>query len=144
MGTESNISKVRELIEEGFSRGNVQVADRLVALDCIERQRGQKPGADGVKETIRTLHRWFSDFRLVVEEVVADGDRVWTRNTATGVNTGEVMGMAPTGKPIEITVFDEVRFDNGVIVEHWGVADQLGMLLQLGMIPRHQKVATGG
>ncbi len=58
------------------------------------------------------------------------------RNRATGVNTGSVMGHPPTGRPFEITVFDVVRFRDGLIVDHWGVPDQLGLLMQLGHVGR--------
>ena len=133
MGAQQNEDRFRRLIEEGFGRGDVAVVDELVAADCAEHQRGLKPGAAGAKETIRTLRSWFADFDLSVDDLVAAGDMVWARNIATGLNTGSVMGMTPTGKPMKITVFDVARFENGRIVEHWGVPDQLGMLLQLGL-----------
>ncbi len=136
MSTEENIAIARRLIQEGFSDGNVAVCDELVAVDGVEHQRGLKPGAAGAKETIQTLHDWFSDFRLEIEDVIASGDRVWMRARATGVNTGSVFGRPPTGRPLEITVFDTVRIEDGRIVEHWGVPDQLGMLMQLGLFGR--------
>lgn len=76
-----------------------------------------------------------SDVSLTIEDLVADGDLVWTRNRARGVNTGSVMGNPPTGKPVEIDVIDIGRFKDGKLVEHWGVADQLGLMLQLGLVP---------
>ena len=77
MSTEENVAIARRLIEEGFSDGNEAICDELVSIDAVEHQRGLKPGAAGTKATIRTLHRWFSDFRLEIEEVTASGDRVW-------------------------------------------------------------------
>jgi len=45
------------------------------------------------------------------------------------------MGRPPTGKTIDVDVFDVVRPRDGKVIEHWGVADQMGMMLQLGLIP---------
>ena len=139
---EANVGIVRRLTEEGFSNGDLNVIDELIAPDCVEHQRGNSPGAVGAKRVVRTLHSWFADFRLEIQDLVAHEDLVWIRNRATGTNTGRFLGFEPTGKPIDITVFDVVRIEDGRIVEHWGVADQLGVALQLGLFgppgqPRH-------
>ena len=135
MSIEDNTARFRRLIELGFSGGDTAIVDELVAPGCIEHQRGNPSGAEGAKEVIRTLHRWLSDFSLTIEDLVTDGDVVWARNRARGVNTGSVMGHAPTGRPVELDVIDIARFEDGRVVEHWGIADQLGMMLQLGLIP---------
>jgi predicted ester cyclase len=76
-----------------------------------------------------------SEFTLTIEDLVVDGDTVWTRNRARGINTGSIMGNAATGRTVEIDVIDIGRFEDGRLVEHWGIADQLGMMLQLGLMP---------
>ena len=131
----SNVAAFRRLIEEGFSQGRLAVVDELVADDTIEHQRGLKPGREGVKETISTLRSWFSDFHVEVADVAEAGDLVWARNVATGLNTGSIMGRPATGRSMPIDVYDTARFRDGKLVEHWGVPDQLGMLLQLGLVP---------
>lgn len=136
MSAEEKIAIVRRLIDEGFNEGNLDVVDELVAPGCVEHQRGLKPGAEGAKETIRTLRRWFSDFQLTIEDFAVDGDKVWIRNVARGTNTGSVMGHPPTGIRMQTDVYDLVRVENGKIVEHWGIPDQLGLMLQLGLMPR--------
>lgn len=136
MSIETNIAATRRLIDEGFTSGDLAVCDTLVAPDCLENQRGLKPGIEGVKDTIRTLHSWFSDFDLTIVDLVASDDTVWIRNRATGVNTGSVLGRPATGRPFDITVIDVMRFAGGKLVEHWGVADQLGLLIQLGLFGR--------
>ncbi len=134
MSSQSNSASFRRIIE-AISTGDLDVVDQLVAPDCIEHQRGNNPGAQGVKEISQTLHRWMSDFSLAIEDLVADGDKVWTRNRARGVNTGSVMGHPPTGRSVEVDVIDIGRFEDGKLVEHWGIADQLGLMLQLGLVP---------
>jgi predicted ester cyclase len=138
MSTESNIAAFRKLIEVGFTNGDLTVADELFSPEALEHQRGTKQGIEGVKGTITTLHKWFSDFELTIVKIAADGDTVWSFNRARGINTGSVMGFPPTGKSIEIDVMDIARFEDGKIVEHWGVPDQLGMLIQLGLMQRPQ------
>lgn len=138
MPIENDVASFRKLIERGFSQGDLSVVDEVVAPDLVEHQRGLKPGIEGVKDTIRTLRRWFSDFTLTIEDLVTNGDMIWARNVGRGINTGSVMGHAPTGKSVAVDVFDVVRFENGKMVEHWGVPDQLGLLLQLGALPRPQ------
>lgn len=142
MSIETNISATRRLIEEGFSAGNVAAFDELVAPDCVEHQRGLKPGVEGVKDTMRTLHAWFSEFELTIVDLVAIDDTVWIRNRATGVDTGGVFGRPATGLPFEITVFDVMRFADGRVIEHWGVPDQLGLLLQLKLFGRPEAAAV--
>ena len=132
--TGQNAALMRRLIEEGFSKGDLGVVDELVAADCHEHQRGLKTGAEGVKDTIRTLRTWFSDFRLTIEDIAEVGDKVWIRVRGSGTNTGPVMGRPATGRRIEVDVIDIGRFEGGKLVEHWGVPDQLGMMLQLGLV----------
>jgi predicted ester cyclase len=125
----------RRLIEIGIGQADLSVLDELVAVDCVEHQRGNNDGRDGAREVAQVLRRWMSDFSLTVEDMVVAGDTVWARNRARGVNTGSVMGNPPSGKPVEIDVIDILRFEDGVLVEHWGIADQVGMMLQVGAMP---------
>jgi predicted ester cyclase len=132
--------RTRRLIEIGIGQGDLSVLDDLMADDIIEHQRGNHGGRDGAKEVATTLHRWMSDFSLTVEDIAVSGDTVWTRNRARGINTGSVMGNPPSGKPVEIDVIDILRFEDGIAVEHWGIADQMGLMLQIGAIPRSRPV----
>lgn len=136
-------ARTRRLIEEGFGHGDLAVLDELMAPDVVEHQRGNGQGREGAKQVARTLNRWMSGFELVVEDLVVDGDTVWTRNRGRGTNTGSVMGRPPTGRSVEVDVFDVVRYENGRVVEHWGVADQLGLMIQLGHVPAPGAPSTG-
>lgn len=145
--TAANVAIIRRLLSDGFNQGNLAVCDELYSKDAVEHQRGNQSGADGVKAIITTLRSWFSDFRIEIEDVIAQDDMVWVRNRATGTNDGHFMGFPPTGRQIDITVYDTVRIRDGRIVEHWGVPDQLGAVLQLGHFPmpggRQAGAATG-
>jgi predicted ester cyclase len=126
----------RRLIEDGFNRGDLAVAEELTARDLVEHQDfgpGHATGADGVKAVIQSLRRAFSDFHLEIEDLVVDGELVWLRMTGTGTHDGPFMGHQPTGKRMRTPVFDVLRIVDGRMVEHWGVPDRLGALFQLGL-----------
>jgi len=131
----TNEQLYRRLIEEVFNQGHLEVADDLVAPHAVEHQRGGLgDGPEGVKRTAGMLRSAFSDFSLTIEDLVVDGDKVWARQRGGGTNNGKFFGNPPTGKTAHIEVFDSVRIQDGRIVEHWGVPDQLGMLASLGLI----------
>jgi predicted ester cyclase len=135
MANHDNEKLYRRLIEEVFNQGHMEAADELVAPNSVERQRGGAGnGPEGVKRTAGILRSAFSDFSLTIQDLVVDGDKVWARQRGGGTNTGSFFGHPPTGKTAYIEVFDVVRFEDGRIVEHWGVPDQLGMLMALGLI----------
>ena len=141
MPTVDIAERFRRIVEEGIGRGDESVLDAFVAPGVVEHQRGNAQGLEGAKGVARTLHRWMSDFSLTVEDIAVAGDVVWTRNRARGTNTASVMGFGPTGEPVELDVIDIGRFEDGMLVEHWGIADQMGLLFQVGFDPR---VAAAG
>jgi predicted ester cyclase len=127
----------RRLIEEGFTQGELDVCDELTSPELVEHQDfgpNHAPGAEGVKAVIASLHRAYSDFRLEIRDLTVDGDIVWLRLRGSGTNDGPFMGHPPTGRRMEIDVFDALRVVDGRIVEHWGVPDRLGALRQLGLV----------
>jgi predicted ester cyclase len=131
----TNEAVYRRLIEEGFNQGNLAVTDELIAPGALEHQRGTSgDGPEGAKNTITYLRAAFPDFRITIDEVVAVGDKVWARQRGGGTNLGTFAGHPPTGIKAFIDVIDVARFEGGKMVEHWGVPDQLGMMLQLGHI----------
>ena len=132
--TVSNEAIYRRLIEEGFNEGNLAVADELVSPDAREYQRGSDDGPEGVKKTISYLRSAFPDFKITIDEVVVSGDKVWARQKGGGTNLGSFAGHPPTGLKAVIDVIDVCRIEDGKIVEHWGVPDQLGMMMALGLV----------
>jgi predicted ester cyclase len=126
----------RILIEEGFSKGDVTVFDEHSSKDFVEYQYGFiPPNVESVKKAIQSLHEAFSDFSMVIEDLVVFDDKVWGRMTARGIQKGQFGPMPPTGKRIEITVIDIMRFKDGKLIEHWGVPDRFAAMEQLGMKP---------
>ena len=134
MSVQDNVTAARRLLEEAFGDGDLSVIDELVAGDFIEHQNGvQGIGPEAVKLIVRGLHQSLSEVRFDIEAVVAGEETVWLRSRVTARNSRPFMGWPATGKPVEIDVFDVFRFSAGKAIEHWGVADRLGLLEQLGL-----------
>ena len=137
MSSEDNMNALRRLLGEAFGNRNYAVIDEIVASDCVEHQNGvQGIGPEAVRRTVVGLHASFPDLKLRVDDVAAADDMIWARVKARGTDTGGVAGRPPRGKTIEVDVIDIVRFRDGKIVDHWGVADRLGMLQQVGAAPQ--------
>jgi hypothetical protein len=78
----------------------------------------------------------FPDLRMDAEDVLASGDKTVARVKATGTQQGELMGIPPAGKHVDVQLIDITRFDDaGLVTEHWGVTDMMSMMQQLGVVP---------
>src|SRR5260370_7888418 len=107
----------------------MEVGDERVAPHAVERQRGgMGDGPQGPQRTATVLRSAFPNFSLTIQDLVVDGDKVWARQRGGGTNTGSFFGHPPTGKTAYIELFDVVRFEDGLMVKHWGVPDQPGLL----------------
>ena len=92
---------------------------------------GLPEGVAGVRAFLTMFADAMPDVDVTIDEIVAEGDRVAIATTTTGTHTGELLGMAPTGRRLSVTGIDLVRVD-GRIVEHRGLTDTVGLLRQLG------------
>ncbi|HSD91311.1 MAG TPA: ester cyclase [Kofleriaceae bacterium] len=121
------------LIDEGFNKGNFDAWDDILPPEYAEHQFGMPTTREGFKKAITGLRGAFPDLHLTIDEMVTSGDKVWARMTGRGTHKGTpFMGLAPSGKTFTITVLDVCRFENGKMVEHWGVPDQLALFRQIG------------
>jgi steroid delta-isomerase-like uncharacterized protein len=122
---------------ELINAGDIDGFGAFLADDFVEHEQapGLAPTKEGVLEFFRMYRAAFPDLRFEPEDYVASGDKVVVRVRASGTNTGDFMGMAATGKSIEIQLIDIVRFgEDGLGHEHWGVADVMTMMQQLGAV----------
>ena len=92
-------------------------------------------GAQALKEVFARLHTAYPDLHVAIEDLIAEGDKVVSRNVVTGTHRGEYMGIPPTGKAVSYNEIFIFRFVNGRIAETWGVVDVLSQLKQLGAGP---------
>ena len=135
---EQNKAAARRWSEELWSKGNLAVADEIIAADYERHDPGDPfpaRGPEDVKRIVTMLRSMLSDFHIEVEAMVAEGDFVVSRYTATATDNRGYMGMPPTGKAIRTPAIQIFRFANGKIVESWAARDDLGTLQQLGHLP---------
>jgi ketosteroid isomerase-like protein len=126
-----NADLFRQIIERGFNQGDLTVADEVRAPKIVEHQYLMPPGVPGpehLKNDIVRTRQAVQHLVLTIEDLVESDDKVWTRTVCRGIESR-------TGKPFVMDVFDICRFDNGKIVEHWGVPDRFAMLHQVGLLP---------
>ena len=90
---------------------------------------------EGMINMMRMFVSAFPDLNITVNHWVAEGDLVVGVMTTEGTQTGEFMGMPPSGKEFSISEMHMIRVANGKMVEHWGVQDNMSMMQQLGVIP---------
>jgi steroid delta-isomerase-like uncharacterized protein len=127
---------VRRFVEEVQTNGNFAVIDGIFADDFVDRTpMGYPPTREGIHQLMTALRAAMPDMEATIHTQLESDDRVVTHRTLTGTQTGELFGVPPTGKKINIEVMDILRFHNGRIVEHWGAVDRLGMMQQLGVVP---------
>ncbi len=123
---------------ELINAGDLAGFGNLLAEDFAERQGGPgfPPTKEGTLAWFRAVTSAFPDFLMTVEDLIADGDKTVARVKVTGTHRGEFMQVPPTGRHAEIQLIDIMRFDGaGLVGEHWGVADMLSLLQQLGVVP---------
>lgn len=123
---------------ELISAGKVDEFAEILADDFVEHEDtpGLEPTKEGVKQLFHMYRAAFPDMRMEPEDILVSGDKAVARVRATGTHQGELMGIPPTGRSIDVQLIDITRFgDDGLAHEHWGVFDALGMMQQLGVIP---------
>ena len=124
--------------DEVFNEGKIEVIDEIISEDLVEHAPlppGVPEGREGVKAFVKMFRDAFADLKATTVAVIEEGDEAWMHSTVAGTHTGEFMGIAPTNKKFEITVFDRVKFKDGKAIEHWGAEDDLGLMTQLGVVP---------
>lgn len=129
---------------EVFNNDNFGLIDELVSTNFVEHtaQLGFAPTREGFKAAAIALKKAFPDLRYTIEDSIESGDRIVQRVTARGTMQHEYMGMRATGKPATWTEMHIGRVVNGRLTEHWGLVDQLSLLVQLGIIESPAKVAV--
>jgi steroid delta-isomerase-like uncharacterized protein len=142
--TDANKTAFTRFVTEVMNKGDMAVADELLAPDFVEHEEmppGMPGGRDGCKQFFVMFRKAFPDLKVTIDDMIAEGDKVVLRATWHGTNTGEFMGMPATGKTVDYQAIDIVRMKDGKAVEHWGVDDRLGMMQQ--MHPDMMKMGMG-
>jgi predicted ester cyclase len=141
MSTDHNKAIVHRYFEEALDKGHLDVLDEIVAIDCIiHRPETSEPirGREAFKHTLERILQVYSEFTTTIYDLVAEEDRVACRLSHRAVNCGEWTSRLGrhdvAGKPVSWLAIAIFRFRDGKIVEEWVSRDELGMLIQLGML----------
>jgi predicted ester cyclase len=130
---------MRRLYDEGFATGNAAIADELCSPDFVEHQFGlasEGAGAmENLKAAIADVHATMPDATFSIEDSAFSDGKIWIRVRVTGTATGPFFG-PPSGRPVEMTVIDIARIEDGRLMEHWGVPDRFALLAQTGALRR--------
>jgi steroid delta-isomerase-like uncharacterized protein len=135
----ANKEIIRRLVEGVWRDRNLSLIDELVAPDYVGHDPTQPEpirGPKGFKQFVDMYQSAFQDAAVTIDDQIAEGDRVVTRWTGRGTHTGELLGIAPTGKEVTVSGVTVSRLVNGKIAEEWELMDMLGMLVQLGAVPQ--------
>src|SRR5215217_1924575 len=127
MSAEENKVVVRRLIEEVYNRGNLDIADELLAPDYVDHTwpPGKYAGREGLKRSVAKQRAASSDLHINIEEQIAEGDKVVTWVISSGTHDRErFLGLAPTGERMTMKHIFISRVVEGRIVEVWGVGDR--------------------
>ena len=138
--SEENKAVVRRFVEEVQNQHNLDPVDEIFDPDMVNHAviPGLPPGLSAVDEFkmfYGMMITAFPDVHATIHSQIAEGDKVVTHKTFHGTHQGEFMGISPTGNHVEFDVIDIIRVANGKLVEHWAVADLMGLMQQVGAIP---------
>ena len=137
MSTNDNKGVIMTFIEEVINQGRLERADDLVVEDFVELDPlpGQAQGREGLKEVIGQIRSAFPDIRWTVDEMVAEGDKVFSRFTWSGTHEGAFLGVPATGRRITVKGMVIDRLAAGKMADSRILMDTLGMMQQLGAPP---------
>jgi steroid delta-isomerase-like uncharacterized protein len=136
---EDNRARVQRLIDEVYNQGNFSIADELFADNAVRYDPATpdiERGPAGSKQVASRYRQAFPDLQITIHDMVVDENKVAARWSSTGTHSGDLQGIAPTGKTFSITGISILRFADGKIVEEWANWDTLGMMKQLGLAPK--------
>ena len=137
--SDANKALARQFIEQAFNQGDMAVIERLVDSNWVNHDPaspdfGRGPGA--AKQNVTLYRNAFPDVTIEIEEQIAEGERVVTRWTGRGTHRGALGNLAPTGKQATVTGITIDRIAGGKIMESWNNWDTLGLMQQLGAVPK--------
>jgi steroid delta-isomerase-like uncharacterized protein len=132
------VELIQRFYDEMLGEGNLDKLDELVTDDVVDHEQGlpgQPEGKEGVVFFVNTLRSAFSDIKATVGQSLESGDLACAQVTLTGKHTGEWMGVPASDKSFEINTIDIVRVEDGKCAEHWGVTDNMALMVQIGALP---------
>jgi steroid delta-isomerase-like uncharacterized protein len=133
---------INRFVEELWNERRLEVAEAIFAEGCVTHQlRSGAPvdavprGPQAIKEHVAGWLASFPDLHFSIEQMLSEGDRVATQLVMEGTHQGAWMGIAASGKKMQVRMFTVHRVLQGKIVEDWVLVESLGFFQQLGVVP---------
>ncbi len=130
--SDSNKEIARTLYRR-LNEGDFSVIDEVISDDFVEHEAvpGIEPTKAGVRQLFEMFHAAFEGATFEVDSMVCEGDKVVAMCRMTGVHKADFMGIARSGQSINVGTAEQFRFEDGKVVEHWGVMDSGALMQQL-------------
>ena len=136
MSTDTAKTLVSTYIEDVWNRADAQAFDRLTAPAFAYCLGGQPPrDRAAMLAFLQGVHAAFPDWRVQIDDIVAEGNTVAVRWSGQVTHEGPFHGIPATGKRIAVSGVNLYRIEDGRIAQEWEQMDSLGMLAQLGVLP---------
>lgn len=135
MSAQENAAVVRRFYEEAINQQNMDLVS-AICPDCFVHRTAPASQGSGFEEwmqVVQAVFHAFPDLHYAVHDVVAAGDQVAVRWTATGTHRGEFEGVPATGKQVTMAGMSLCRMEDSQIHEMWNVWDSLGLMQQIGV-----------
>jgi predicted ester cyclase len=129
---ERNKALIRSFIEEIFNKHNLSSIQKYFGKNSVEGRPQAEKGGERFKQFLSEFFKVFPDWHTDIEHIVAENGFVVVFLNGFGTQKGEIQGMPPTNKSINIRSADLYRIENGIMIGHWDVVDQLNLLKQTG------------
>ncbi len=139
MSVDNNKAALRHFWEDHLSTGNAALCEGDFAPTPVNHDPNSPripPRSEGISQLVTLYRAAFPDPTATVEDMVAEGDEVAYRLTFRGTHRGEMIGIPATGKQVTYTAIGIDKVINGTIMEMWLYFDALGLLRQVGTVPR--------
>ena len=139
MKNNESMEVLHRWFEEVWNKKREEAIDELFAEEGVAHGLADENGEDlrgpaGFKPFFRRFRDAFPDIEVVIEDCVCEGDKTAARCTVRAKHTGEGLGVAATGNPVEFTGMSLVRVQDGKIVEAWNNFDFMSLNRQIGLL----------
>lgn len=134
---DENQALIIRYFERVWNQGHLDELDEMISADYINHSPGMpnpEPGPRGLKPIVATLREAFPDLNYVIKNMVVSPVQVAVHTIMRGTHCGDLFGFAATGKRVEVSQMQIERIENGKIVEHWRLTDDLSFMKQLGQL----------
>jgi steroid delta-isomerase-like uncharacterized protein len=130
----ANKELVKDFVADVFVGHELDNLGRYLREDYIQHNPDVAQGREGFRKFFETTFQAIPDFKYILRKIVADEDYVFIHCTTTGTHSGTWIGQPATGKRLDFDVVDMFRLQDGLIAEHWDVADTLKLFTTIGMV----------